>query len=129
MISYPNQNFIIVNIAEVKKLSEKEKKEGKIQAPYCCWYKDDMYQAMQDLSATAFKVWCYFSSNQDDHSFGVSEKDIANKCKIGRSTVYTAFNELQEKGYLERDSKCWQFYNTLDYGKARNGRRIIKEED
>lgn len=77
----------------IKALSDKEN-------PYGIFNKWSMYNAMKELSPTAFKVWCYLNCNQNEYELELSPIDVRPKCNIGRATYYDAVNELIEKGFL-----------------------------
>ena len=57
-------------------------------------------EAMKILKPNAFKVWCWFNSNQDNYEFGLSGKVVQEECSISKGTYDTAIKELKEKNYL-----------------------------
>lgn len=59
-----------------------------------------MEDAMKTLRPNAFKLWCYLACNQDGYEFGLSYKDVREKCNISENTYSSAVNELIEKNYL-----------------------------
>lgn len=77
----------------IKAISNKENTYG-------IFNKQAMYNAMNKLSPSAFKVWCYLNSNQNEFELELSSIDVRPKCNIGRRTYYDAVNEMIEKGFL-----------------------------
>ena len=59
-------------------------------------------EAMKTLRPNAFKLWCYLACNQDGYEFGLSRKEVNEKCHITDKTYVSAVNELIEKNYLVR---------------------------
>ena len=70
-----------------------------------------LQKAMNELSGTGFKLWCYFNKNQDAHFFGLSQKDC-EQWGITKSSYYRALDELKEKRYLlpKPESNIYYFY-------------------
>jgi hypothetical protein len=59
-----------------------------------------MESAARDLKAGAFKLWIYFSNNQDKYIFDLSKKACI-EWGIGSESSYTRGKaELINKGYL-----------------------------
>ena len=77
---------------------------------YGIFNKDIMYEAMRQLTPSAFKLWCYLGLNQNGYEFGLSFTDVHEKCGISRSTYYDAVKELEEKNYLVKV----QLYDNLE---------------
>lgn len=68
--------------------------------------------AVQDLKGESFKLWIYFSKNQDNYSFNLSKVDAIN-FGIGSISSYNrAVAELVEKGYLQEVQK--DVYNFIE---------------
>lgn len=68
--------------------------------------------AMQDLKGESFKLWIYFSKNQDNYNFYLSKVDVL-RFGIGSVSSYNrAVAELTEKGYLQEVSK--DVYNFIE---------------
>ena len=57
--------------------------------------------AAVDLKPGAFKLWMYFSMNQNGYEFALSSADVAETFGIKRDMYNTAIKELTDKGYLE----------------------------
>ena len=77
----------------IKAISNKEN-------PYGIFNKWSMYNAMNKLSPTAFKIWCYLNCNQNTYELELSSIDVRPKCNISSSPYYNGINELIEKGFL-----------------------------
>lgn len=54
---------------------------------------------MKDLKGECFKLWSYFSKNQNNFQFDLSYKEL-EQWGIAKSTYYESFKKLVEKGYL-----------------------------
>lgn len=68
--------------------------------------------AAKDLKAGAFKLWIYFSSNQPDYKFALSNKAVADSFGIKKDQYDSAVKELEEKGYLYKyndGETTWRF--------------------
>ena len=59
-----------------------------------------MEAAAQNLDAAAFKLWVYFSKNQDDYLFALSSRDVENTFGMKKGQYDTAIKKLIEGGYL-----------------------------
>ena len=71
---------------------------------FTCIDNDYMFQAMNVLSGTAFKLYCYFSSNKKGFAFLFNVGECCEKVGISRSQCGQAFKELEEKGYIKSNS-------------------------
>lgn len=71
---------------------------------FTCIDNDYMFQAMNVLSGTAFKLYCYFSSNKKGFVFLFNVGECCEKVGISRSQCSQAFKELEEKGYIKYNS-------------------------
>lgn len=58
-----------------------------------------------DLKSGAFKLWIYFAKNQDNYTFGLSNKAVAEQFGIKKDQYDSAVKELIEKGYLIETAK------------------------
>lgn len=65
--------------------------------------------AMNDLCGEAFKLWIYFSKNQNNYNFDLSQK-AAEKCGIKKSTYYDNIKLLIKKGYLQQKEEHSNIY-------------------
>ena len=63
--------------------------------------KRDMFDAMKDLTSSAFSVYMYCVSNQNDYVFGLSNEDICENTGISPRSYSNAIKLLTEKGYIE----------------------------
>lgn len=59
-----------------------------------------MEEAARDLDAGAFKLWVYFSKNQDNYEFALSSKAVEQEFGIKIKQYNNAVKELTDKGYL-----------------------------
>lgn len=89
--------------------------------------------AMQDLKGESFKLWVYFSKNQDNYSFDLSQK-AAEQCGIKRTSYYNHIETLIEKGYLQQkneNSNIFFFTETAfsEIWKEREDKEIIITEN
>lgn len=70
-----------------------------------------MESAAIDLKAGAFKLWIYFSKNQNGYQFALSNKDVNDTFGIKKDQYDGAVKELIEKGYLvETSGNHYTFY-------------------
>lgn len=90
----PNQKTITI---------KKEKADNKNY--YCKINLSALECAATDLKSGAFKLWIYFAKNQDNYSFGLSNKAVAETFGIKKDQYDNAVKELIEKGYLIEQSK------------------------
>ena len=58
-----------------------------------------------DLKSGAFKLWIYFAKNQNNFTFGLSNKAVAENFGIKKDQYDNAVKELIEKGYLIQTAK------------------------
>ncbi len=82
-----------------------------------------MEQAAQDLDAGAFKLWCYFSKNQNKYQFALSSAEVNNNFGIKIKQYNNAINELIEKEYLKpvsNNSNIFDFYEVSLTAQERN---------
>lgn len=70
--------------------------------PFIYAYNDNLLQAMDDLSASAFKVYVYLLMNKDGYKKEFSPAAIAENVKIHKDTARDAFKQMIRKGYLEQ---------------------------
>lgn len=68
-----------------------------------------MKSAMKDLKGECFKLWSYFSKNQNNFQFDLSYKEL-EQWGIAKSTYYESFKKLVEKGYLQRKNEHSNIY-------------------
>lgn len=96
--------------------------------------------AAQDLKAGAFKLWIYFSQNQNGYSFALSNKDVNDSFGIKKDQYDSAIKELEVKGYLiNNGGNNWIFTEipnsvvgknhneNLEVGKNHNETAFLKE--
>lgn len=57
-------------------------------------------KALQELSPNTYKLYMYFSLNQDDYTFALSCQAVCNATGMSDSTYKKAVRELVDKGYL-----------------------------
>lgn len=94
MQSYPNQKVV-----KISKQIPKDTKNSK--RPYIITYVDIIEEAARTIShPTAFKVYMYLLSNQNDYTFALSTKDICDRMGVSEPSAKTGINRLIELGYL-----------------------------
>ena len=71
---------------------------------FICIDEDYMFQAMNNLSGAAFKLYCYFSSNKKGFVFLFNVGECCERIGISRSQCSLAFKELEKKGYIKYNS-------------------------
>jgi hypothetical protein len=59
-----------------------------------------MESAAIDLDAGAFKLWIYFSKNQNEYEFALSQKAAEENFGLKKKQYDNAVNQLIEKKYL-----------------------------
>lgn len=121
LMSVPNQKHIIIN----KDPCNKENIFAiiNIQA---------LENAMIQLNGECFKLWIYFSKNQDKYNFDLSQK-AAERCGIKKTSYYTHIETLIKKGYLqqkEENSNIFYFTETpfSEIRKEREEKEMIISE-
>lgn len=62
---------------------------------------DDVWEAVQNLTHSAFILYLYIAKNADGHQMELSPMEIAKKKLMGRTSYYRALEELIGKGYIE----------------------------
>lgn len=95
--------------------------------PYSYYNIEAMSRAMNELSASAFKLWCYFNKNRDGFEFGLSSVAVHDFCNMSRTTYSRCFQELLEKGYLipYTFENTIQGYLFIEDGFKNDGKGII----
>ena len=61
--------------------------------------------AGRDLKSGAFKLWVYLAQNQNNYTFALSNKAVAEYFGIKKDQYDNAVKELIEKGYLIETAK------------------------
>lgn len=97
MTTVPNQKVIHIN---------KELKGSFVQLVI-----DDMAEAAQVLSPSAFKLYLYLAGNKTGYNLALSPQDFEAVYGVKVGTYRKAVTELAEKGYLiNRCGNIWDFY-------------------
>ena len=113
----PNQKTI-----QIKK--EKTDKENY----YCKINLSALELAAIDLKSGAFKLWVYLSKNQDNYTFALSNKAVAEQFGIKKDQYDSAVKELITKGYLIETSKNhFQFKELAEKTTIQSGEKPQKE--
>lgn len=100
---FPNQRQVIIKREKVTDV------RGNGRA-YLNAYVDNIFQAAQDLSGTAFKVYIYLLANKNFYKLEYSPSHIHKILGISIESGRKALNELIEKKYiLENESYPHQF--------------------
>lgn len=101
---YPNQRFIKIN----KETVSQSKITGR---KYLIAYQDNIMNACNDLSSSAFKVYMALMLNKDGYVFDYSPECLRQMTNLCRATAKKALLELEEKHYLiKEDDKQFNFY-------------------
>lgn len=91
-----------------------EKDSGKSR-PYMIAYVNTIEKAAQELKNSAFKVYIYLLTNQNQFYFGLSPQDVANRYGISIDAARDGIKALIEKGYLiSNDDVEYTFYDNPD---------------
>ena len=59
-----------------------------------------MENAARDLDAGAFMLWCYFSKNQNNYEFALSQKAVEENFGMKKKQYDNAVHQLEDKNYL-----------------------------
>lgn len=87
-----------------------------------------MEEAARDLDAGAFKLWVYFSKNQDNYEFALSSKAVEQEFGIKIKQYNNAVKELTDKGYLvNTKGNNYEFHENPVITKEDNA--VITKED
>ena len=92
-----NYQFKTVPNQKVVKVSKEECDKNH---KYATINLDAMEKAARDLDAGAFKLWCYFSKNQNDYEFALSQKAVEENFGMKKKQYDNAVAQLIEKNYL-----------------------------
>lgn len=79
---------------------KKERPKEDANDPNFSANKNDMLEAMRDLSSVAFALYMYLLSNQEGYVFGLSKTEVIAKTGISERSYTNAVAELEKKGYL-----------------------------
>ena len=102
-MEYANQRQVIINRDVVVK--------GGNGRAFVVAYNDNLIDAMQSLSHTAFKVYLCLLLNRDKYTLDFSPEYISKTASVHPETVRRAFRELIEKGFIiQLDDKHYLFY-------------------
>lgn len=88
-----------------------------------------LQNAMKNLSGESFKLWIYFSKNQHNYNFDLSQKEV-EQWGITKTTYYRTKNELIKQGYLQpkqEGSNIYYFTETA-FSQIGKEREEIEEE-
>lgn len=84
-------------------------------------------QAVNDLqSKVGIKLYLYFASNQNDYKLALSSSDFCEWAGCGLTAYKTAFEELEQKGYLVQNGASTIY---IFYDKAQINNESTKEKD
>ena len=69
--------------------------------------------ALKNLSYKGFQLYAYFATKDHNLIWAMSLSEIIQSTALSRSTHYTAFDELIEKGYMKKEvnEQFDNFYN------------------
>ena len=95
---YPNQKQVTIKRDEVK--------NSKATAqPYLIAYHQNLIDAMNDLSASAFKVYLCLLFNKNNYSIEFSPEHISKIACICKDSARRAFVQLEQQGYIKEVSE------------------------
>ena len=99
MESYQNQRHVVIG-AKNEPTKEDKGASGFVQI------KTDevFFKAIRDLNKSGFTLWAYLYANKEGFSLWLSQKAVENATGMCKSRYYSAFKELEEKGYLRAAS-------------------------
>ena len=81
-------------------------------------------RAAIDLKSGAFKLWVYLAKNQNNFTFGLSNKAVAEQFGIKKDQYDSAVKELIEKGYLIETAKNkYEFKEIAEKTTFKNGEK------
>lgn len=80
-------------------IKKERKKEGVLDVNFAA-NKNDVFEAMRDLTPTAFALYMYCISNQENYTFGLSKQDVMSITGIKERSYTTAVQLLIDKEYL-----------------------------
>lgn len=104
MLDYiPNQKIIKINRERVDKVAGSGRN-------YLIAYQDNLLAASLSLSGSAFKVYVYLLFNRDQFSVAYSPEYIHKAVGICNESARRAFKELNEKGYIDKTERGYDFY-------------------
>ena len=90
MTTYPNQKIVTIY-----KIQDQEGLKDNL-----ILLDDDWQAACQDLTYTAFKIYLYFASHENNYLLTLSPTEIRSRIKMSENSYHKAISELIEKGYL-----------------------------
>lgn len=88
---------------------------------------ESLENAAQNLDAGAFKLWVYFAKNQNNYSFALSSKSVAETFGIGKTQYDNAIKKLISAGYLVLSKG--NVYNFYEKAVVLNQDNTITEND
>lgn len=88
-----------------------------------------MEEAARTLDAGAFKLWCYFSKNQNGYEFALSSKAVQEDFGIKIKQYNNAVKELEEKGFLVNTKGNNYIFNEIPVNTKGNNDVITKEDN
>lgn len=96
---------------------------------YCKINLNALESAAIDLKSGAFKLWIYFAKNQDNYTFGLSNKAVAECFGIKKDQYDNAVKELIEKGYLIQQGKNNYYFKEIKENTTiKNGKTPLLKE-
>ena len=102
--SYPNQRIITVN-------KEKCGKDNKYTTNSLAAVDEAAYNLQ---SKGGFKLYFYIAKNQSEYKFALSSRDFIQWSGLSRQSYSTAFEELEEYGYLIKKDGTDNIYTFYD---------------
>lgn len=94
MAEYANQNRVIIHKEKVPTGTGKER-------PFLLSFRDNLMEAMNDLSGTGFKVYIYLLCNSNNYTIDFSPAHISKEIGISKDSARSSLKEFERKGYLK----------------------------
>lgn len=86
-----------------------------------------MKEAINNLhSTTAYSLWTYLASQQNDYKFAFSSSAVSNELGIKKSTIQNAIRELINKNYLIQRKTNLNTYDFYELPKEKEENIDIK---
>lgn len=93
--------------------------------------KKNLYDAYEDLNATALVLWIYFAGNKDGFDLALSPKAVEASTGMAQSTCRDQIQKLIARGYLvpkHEGSNVYDFYEIPKVVEVKHSREITSEE-
>ena len=100
MITYPNQNIIVI-------------KKTPCKANFLQINKDEWTQAAKTCNFSAFKMYLYLAGNEIGYEKALSKEAVEKEIGIKKTSYYDAVKNLENLGYLRKiGGNKFEFYTS-----------------